>query len=120
MSDPFWRPATFISTRVGGDGSSDATYTVNPGDIAVITAVYGFTAGDGLFETQFLVTHGELDLYEIIRSDTGQAVIVPSLDIFEVCGPGDLIEATGAGGSLTAYMRVGVSGRIYAATQLAP
>lgn len=120
MSDPFWRPARFLNVEVPPDGSDDAVYTINPGDIGVITSITGVLVGDGITDNCMWTVSaaGIIVFREINANPTPEpvAVLNPFIPVF----PGEAIVINGQGGVFPGAGYFQVCGRLYAATQLAP
>jgi hypothetical protein len=122
MSDPLWRPETFILDSLLGDGSNPLTYNVLPGSVAVITDFKGSINGDGInvmTSSVGVVTAalGRANFFIDQRIDLTLQVIATFAYWIPVF-PGGSIEARCSGASIAAEFQCIVAGRLYALTQL--
>lgn len=118
MSVPFWRPARFLSGVVTADGLTDLSETIATGNIAVITSIAGSYLGDGLTSNTFFVTANGVQIWTVETSSVFVAPAQPSLPLFCLVFPGEIITIQGLGGTLAGQASITVSGRYYASVQL--
>lgn len=118
MSDPLWRPARFLFGVVTADGLLDQAETIAPGNIAVITSIAGSYIGDGLTPNTFFVSANGVEIWTVQTSSVFVAPAQPSLPLFCLVFPGEVITIGGNGGTLAGQASLTVSGRYYSAVQL--
>jgi hypothetical protein len=122
MSLP-WRPARLLRGTIT-DAITPLSYTVNPGDIAVITGWAGVVTGDGGGGGAFY----ELDINAGLAGTTSIAYLGLGFDgvvnlpetfgLFIPVFPGEILEANIFMGAGPGSIDLVVYGRMYAATQL--